>query len=223
MLRVLLASKSERRFQWLDQNLSSLGVRIESRTLVASEISAPQGLEVRKQVEMICRDKARNASIEQSVSESGDGPKYDVILVSDTMIEDPDDSRFSIGKPNDNLVAASILMRLSGRRHKVWTSTSILFPPGNEKKGDVIEGGWIERNYTSSATVEFSDLNHYSMEELVSSESWKGKAGGYDLAGIAGKYCHLIEGEEVTVLGISDESIEFLKSILSNESYASKL
>tara|TARA_Y100001954_G_scaffold117805_2_gene127262 strand:- start:13052 stop:13723 length:672 start_codon:yes stop_codon:yes gene_type:complete len=223
MLRVLLASKSERRFQWLDQNLSSLGVRIESRTLVASEISAPQGLEVRKQVEMICRDKARNASIEQSVSESGDGPKYDVILVSDTMIEDPDDSRLSIGKPNDNLVAASILMRLSGRRHKVWTSTSILFPPGNEKKGDVIEGGWIERNYTSSATVEFSDLNHYSMEELVSSESWKGKAGGYDLAGIAGKYCHLIEGEEVTVLGISDESIEFLKSILSNESYASKL
>ena len=141
MLRVLLASKSERRFQWLDQNLSSLGVRIESRTLVASEISAPQGLEVRKQVEMICRDKARNASIEQSVSESGDGPKYDVILVSDTMIEDPDDSRLSIGKPNDNLVAASILMRLSGRRHKVWTSTSILFPPGNEKKGDVIEGG----------------------------------------------------------------------------------
>jgi len=223
MLRVLLASKSERRFQWLDQNLSSLGVRIESRTLVASEISAPQGLEVRKQVEMICRDKARNASIEQSVSESGDGPKYDVILVSDTMIEDPDDSRFSIGKPNDNLVAASILMRLSGRRHKVWTSTSILFPPGNEKNGDVIEGGWIERNYTSSATVEFSDLNHDSMEELVSSESWKGKAGGYDLAGIAGKYCHLIEGEEVTVLGISDESIEFLKSILSNESYASKL
>ncbi len=223
MLRVLLASKSERRFQWLDQNLSSLGVRIESRTLVASEISAPQGLEVRKQVEMICRDKARNASIEQSVSESGDGPKYDVILVSDTMIEDPDDSRFSIGKPNDNLVAASILMRLSGRRHKVWTSTSILFPPGNEEKGDVIEGGWIERNYTSSATVEFSDLNHDSMEELVSSESWKGKAGGYDLAGIAGKYCHLIEGEEVTVLGISDESIEFLKSILSNESYASKL
>ena len=167
MLRVLLASKSERRFQWLDQNLSSLGVRIESRRLIASEISAPQGLEVRKQVEMICRDKARNASIEQSVSESGDGPKYDVILVSDTMIEDPDDSRFSIGKPNDNLVAASILMRLSGRRHKVWTSTSILFPPGNEKKGDVIEGGWIERNYTSSATVEFSDLNHDSMEELV--------------------------------------------------------
>ena len=80
-----------------------------------------------------------------------------------------------------------------------------------------------DRNYTSSATVEFSDLNHDSMEELVSSESWKGKAGGYDLAGIAGKYCHLIEGEEVTVLGISAESIEFLKSILSNESYSSKL
>ena len=223
MLRVLLASKSERRLQWLGQNLSFLGAKIDSRPLLASEISAPQGLAVRKQVEMICRDKAKNASIEQSISESGDCAKYDLILVSDTMIEDPDDFRFSIGKPNDNVVAASILMRLSGRRHKVWTSTSVLFPPGNEKEGVVIEGGWIERNFTSSATVEFSDLNHDSMEELVSSESWKGKAGGYDLAGIAGKYCHLIEGEEVTVLGISAESIEFLKSILSNESYSSKL
>ena len=49
------------------------------------------------------------------------------------------------------------------------------------------------------------------------------KAGGYDLAGIAGKYCHLIEGEEVTVLGISGESIEYLKFILSDESYFSEL
>ena len=61
------------------------------------------------------------------------------------------------------------------------------------------------------------------MEELVSSESWRGKAGGYDLAGIAGKYCHLIEGEEVTVLGISGESTEYLKFILSDESYFSEL
>ena len=172
---------------------------------------------------MVCRDKAGNAVIEQSISESGDGVNYDVILVSDTMIEDPDDPRLSIGKPNNELVATSTLMRLSGRRHKVWTSTSVLFPPGTEEAGKIIGGGWIEKNYTSSATVEFSELNHDSMEELVSSESWRGKAGGYDLAGIAGKYCHLIEGEEVTVLGISGESIEYLKFILSDESYFSEL
>ncbi len=223
MLRILLASKSERRLEWLDQNLSLLGAKIDSRPLLASEINAIQGLDVGKQVEMVCRDKAGNAVIEQSISESGDGVKYDVILVSDTMIEDPDDPRLSIGKPNNELVATSVLMRLSGRRHKVWTSTSVLFPPGTEKAGKIIGGGWIEKNYTSSATVEFSELNHDSMEELVSSESWRGKAGGYDLAGIAGKYCHLIEGEEVTVLGISGESIEYLKFILSDESYFSEL
>jgi len=223
MVRILLASKSERRLEWLDQNLSLLGAKIDSRPILASEINAIQGLDVRKQVEMVCRDKARNAVIEQSISESGEGINYDVILVSDTMIEDPDDPRLSIGKPNNELVATSTLMRLSGRRHKVWTSTSVLFPPGTEEAGKIIGGGWIERNYTSSATVEFSELNHDSMEELVSSESWRGKAGGYDLAGIAGKYCHLIEGEEVTVLGISGESIEYLKFILSDESYFSKL
>jgi len=223
MVRILLASKSERRLEWLDQNLSLLGAKIDSRPLLASEINAIQGLDVRKQVEMVCRDKAGNAVIEQSISESGDGVNYDVILVSDTMIEDPDDPRLSIGKPNNELVATSTLMRLSGRRHKVWTSTSVLFPPGTEEAGKIIGGGWIERNYTSSATVEFSELNHDSMEELVSSESWRGKAGGYGLAGIAGKYCHLIEGEEVTVLGISGESIEYLKFILSDESYFSEL
>ena len=70
MLRILLASKSERRLEWLDQNLSLLGAKIDSRPLLASEINAIQGLDVRKQVEMVCRDKAGNAVIEQSISES---------------------------------------------------------------------------------------------------------------------------------------------------------
>ena len=52
MLRILLASKSERRLEWLDQNLSLLGAKIDSRPLLASEINAIQGLDVGKQVEM---------------------------------------------------------------------------------------------------------------------------------------------------------------------------
>ena len=223
MLRILLASKSKRRYQWLVENLSTLGVEIDSRPLLTSEIEARQGLNVNKQVEIICKDKAKNASIEQVISEDSGGKKYDLILVSDTIIEDPDDSRLSLGKPKDNLGATSFLLRLSGRRHKVWTSTSILLPPGTADGGAMIEGGWLETNHTSSATVEFTDLDHVSIEELVSSGSWKGKAGGYDLAGFAGEDCCLVEGKEVTVLGISHDSIEILLSILSDEGHSSKL
>ena len=126
MLRILLSSKSERRLEWLEQNISSFAVEVDFRPLLASEINAPQGLEVRNQVEEVCRHKAINACIEQVISEREGGKSFDLILVSDTMIEDPDDDRLSIGKPEDILGAASILLRLSGRRHRVWSSTSIL-------------------------------------------------------------------------------------------------
>ena len=51
--------------------------------------------------------------------------------------------------------------------------------------------------------------------ELISSESWKGKAGGYDLAGMAGKFCRVVEGEDVTVLGLSTLAMDRLVQILS--------
>ncbi|MDP6220715.1 MAG: hypothetical protein QGG76_03910, partial [Candidatus Thalassarchaeaceae archaeon] len=46
--------------------------------------------------------------------------------------------------------------------------------------------------------------------ELIEGESWKGKAGSYDLAGEAGSNLELVEGEEVTVLGFAPNAIEFL-------------
>ena len=88
------------------------------------------------------------------------------------MIEDPDDSRLSIGKPKDALAPGN-LIRLAGRKHRVWSSTSILLPrevaTGKKPKWDIV-------NRTSCATVEFSDLGDDEIYELISSESWKGKA-----------------------------------------------
>lgn len=223
MPRILLSSKSERRLEWLEQNISSFAVEVDVRPLLASEFNAPQGLEVRNQVEEVCRHKAINACIEQVISEREGGKSFDLILVSDTMIEDPDDDRLSIGKPEDILGAASILLRLSGRRHRVWSSTSILFPPGTAYEGEAIEGGWKAQSYTNSATVEFSELDDISIDELVRSGSWKGKAGGYDLAGMARKYCNVIDGEEVTVLGISSDAVGMLNLILSDKGDFSKL
>jgi len=48
---------------------------------------------------------------------------------------------------------------------------------------------------------------------LVSSGSWKGKAGAYDLAGAASEDARLIEGEAVTVLGFAPSAIEILESM----------
>tara|TARA_Y100000766_G_scaffold107899_1_gene92279 strand:- start:5878 stop:6522 length:645 start_codon:yes stop_codon:yes gene_type:complete len=206
MRKILLASKSERRISWLKENLEDLDLRFFSSALKSPEIKAPQGFEVSKQVEIVCQSKAENARIENKLSLKRRGGNYDAILVSDTMIEDPDDHKLSIGKPKDALAATSNLIRLAGRKHRVWTSTSILLPledaAGKTK--------WDTVNCTSYATVEFSDLEEDEIYKLVSTESWKGKAGAYDLAGKAGKFCRVVEGEEVTVLGFSPAALDIL-------------
>ena len=42
-----------------------------------------------------------------------------------------------------------------------------------------------------------------------------GKAGGYDLAGDAGKFAKVVDGEEVTVLGFSNRAIDYLSEFLN--------
>ena len=211
MTRILLASKSERRISWLKENLEDSDFRFFSSALKSTEIKPPQGFEVSKQVEIVCQSKAENARIENKLSLNRRDENYHAIIVSDTMIEDPDDHRLSIGKPKDALTATSNLIRLAGRKHRVWSSTSILLPL------EVATGkaDWDILNRTSCATVEFSELGDDEIYDLISSESWKGKAGGYDLAGTAGQFCRVVEGEEVTVLGFSPDALDVLKQSFS--------
>ena len=211
MRRILLASKSERRISWLKENLEDSDFRFFSSALKSTEIKPPQGFEVSKQVEIVCQSKAENARIENKLSLNRRDENYHAIIVSDTMIEDPDDHRLSIGKPKDALTATSNLIRLAGRKHRVWSSTSILLPL------EVATGkaDWDILNRTSCATVEFSELGDDEIYDLISSESWKGKAGGYDLAGTAGQFCRVVEGEEVTVLGFSPAAVDILKQAFS--------
>ena len=177
----------------------------------STEIRPLQGFEVSKQVEIVCQSKAENARIENKLSINRRERNYDAILVSDTMIEDPDDYTLSIGKPKDALTATSNLIRLSGRKHRVWSATSVLLP----REVATANGKWDILNRTNSATVEFSELGDDEIYKLISSESWKGKAGGYDLAGIAGEFCRVTEGEEVTVLGFSPDAVSILKQAFS--------
>jgi predicted house-cleaning NTP pyrophosphatase (Maf/HAM1 superfamily) len=40
--------------------------------------------------------------------------------------------------------------------------------------------------------------------------SWKGKAGGYDLAGQMSEFASLVEGDELTVLGFAPAALRLL-------------
>ena len=205
---VTLASASERRRQILTEYLENLDTCLEFCTLREPEQEVSCGMEVNLQVESSCIRKAMAAVKERASGEN----LADIILVSDTLVEDPDDERAALGKPKDESSAAFSLIRLSGRRHRVWSSTAIL----SRKIGDIGVGeDWLATIWTDYAIVEFVNIGDDDIIDLINSRSWEGKAGGYDLAGAAGKFASVVDGKEVTVLGFSSRAIDSLNGFLN--------
>ena len=120
---ILLVSASERRRAIMADFSEKDGIEVRFSVLKEPEPEPLTNLEVHLQVESSCMHKARSAVLELGYGENSD---VEMIVVSDTLVEDPDDSRVALGKPEDKVSAASTLIRLSGRRHKVWSSTAIV-------------------------------------------------------------------------------------------------
>ena len=180
---VWLASKSPRRAQLL----RDIFPNIVCQGIEGVDETPPLGL-VEYQVLEICKKKAQAADLEAQIND------YDVVIVCDTMLSDPDDPMLSLGKPMGEIEAAMMLDRLSGRRHQVWSATGI-------KK----LSKW--KFYCESSIVEITPLPDEVLVELVLSKSWHGKAGGYDLAGPMSPWAKVIEGSESTVLGIASQAL----------------
>jgi len=211
MTSILLASASQRRYDWLCSFLTDGESKIESRPLISPEPAPSNGVDVRVQTEATCIAKAKAAASEVTIS----GDSHDLVIVADTLVEDPEDPLVAMGKPGDVASATAMLLRLSGRRHRVWSSTALLWPPDRGREGaETLHGGWSADIWTESAIVKFDDLSADTLADLILSESWAGKAGAYDLAGEAGANANLVEGHEVTVLGFAPAAIDALLDVL---------
>jgi septum formation protein len=185
-MRILLASASTRRGLILQERYSD----VVQRPLSNLDENVPRGL-VSDQVREVSLRKSRAVSF--PVDE-------DVVIVADTLVEDPDDENTALGQPRNVSHATSMLIRLRGRRHRVWSATSVY--------------ALAQWNTTvECAIVEFSDFSDDALIELIESNSWKGKAGGYDLAGLMGKHASLVEGSESTVLGFTEKSLQYLDQL----------
>ena len=213
---VWLASASARRRTLLLELLKGKQIWFTSSSLEAEESIPETNLQVGEKVKKVAASKASAALIESNSIDVFDhdwkwlGDEKDIIgkpnslesiivIVADTLVEDPDEPLAALGQPEDKLAAVSMLLRLSGRRHKVWSASSLVCP---------IDG--IILNHLSSAIVEFAELSDEDISHLILSESWVGKAGSYDLAGEARKYAKLVEGDELSVLGLSPFAVDGL-------------
>jgi septum formation protein len=207
-MRVLLASASKRRLSWLQDFLGEKD--LHAQPLSCEEKSMINGRDVELQTKEICLSKAKTAAIEWSMIDKEEEPE--IIVVSDTIVEDPEYPLNPMGQPRNKLQATNMLLRLSGKRHRVWSSTAIL-TKSNEKYTQ-LHGEWRYKIWTNHAVVEFKQLTDDNIISLIESNSWEGKAGGYDLAGDANEYTKVVQGNELTVLGFSHEAINELKNIL---------
>ena len=187
-MRILLASASERRGSILRERFSN----IEQSALKDVNESVPRGF-ISDQVEQVVSRKANAVKLNAS---------FDVTVVADTLVEDPDDAREALGKPHSKEEAVAMLLRLRGSRHKVWSATMVY-----------AFGQW--KTTVEHALVEVEDFSDDVLVELIESDSWVGKAGAYDLAGMMGGYAKLVEGSETTVLGFTQASLQYLEELQS--------
>ncbi len=168
--------------------LEALGFEVVQVPLRARERPHRHGIPIAEQVENTLLGKIESAQRECSA------PR---VIVADTLVEDPDDHLQPLGQPSNRQEAINMLLRLSGRNHRVWTGTALI-------QGTKVES-WVE-----SATVSIDSLDDEVLEALIISDSWRGKAGGYDFAGPMGNFATIIDGEEETVLGFTPQLFDAL-------------
>ena len=220
---IWLASASKRRSILLEDLISEKHrIKLVSSPLIEDEIS-PKKPTLKETVFSITKMKMENAFLEISLGRLEEldfrGDSVDiskiVTIVSDTLVEDPDSFEQVFGKPSDILEAASMLKRLSGRKHKVWSSTGFIIHRSLNFNHipDFEFEDWLGYIWTDFSMVEIDDLSEEILFELLNSNSWEGKAGAYDLDGKMSKYARVKDGEKITVLGLSSTAMNKLVNL----------
>ena len=99
-----------------------------------------------------------------------------------------------MGKPSDVSGAFSMLFRLQGRCHQVYTGVTLLtIHDGREKD---------RKSFYEKTQVEFYPMSEEEIREYIETGEPMGKAGAYGIQGIGGKYVKRIEGDYNNVVGL---------------------
>jgi len=186
-MRLILASASPRRADLL----RAAGFTFE--TVVADVDEAVlAGESPALYVRRLAAEKSAAArSAEASRSSDWDGTRGfsradAFILAADTTVVIDNEI---LGKPRDDQDAATMLERLSGRRHDVLTGVSI--------RRNAFEVGRVE-----STAVSFAPLSPDDVAWYVGSGEGRDKAGGYAIQGLASRFVTRIDGSYSNVVGL---------------------
>jgi septum formation protein len=170
--RIVLASQSPRRAELLGR----LGLEFEIRPADIDETYIDHEMPA---------DHAERLAREKAVAIAFSEPDA-LIIGSDTIVIIDSDV---LGKPRDREEATSMLMRLSGREHEVYTAVAVV-------RGERIESA-LER-----VRVRFRRLDRTECEEYVATGEPMDKAGAYGIQGFGSALVESIEGDYFAVMGL---------------------
>ncbi|MEM7422802.1 MAG: Maf family protein [Pseudomonadota bacterium] len=169
-MRLVLGSASPRRRDLLAQ----IGVIPDAISPADIDETPRKGELPRPYVERMAREK--NDAI----------AGRDLVLTADTVVSA---GRRILGKPADAAEAATFLLLLSGRRHRVTTSVCLRF-------------GELIRQRTVETRVKVKRLSDAELSAYLRSGEWQGKAGGYAIQGIGAAFIPEINGSYTNVVGL---------------------
>jgi septum formation protein len=180
-MRLVLASASPRRAEIL----RNAGIAFEVRATIIDE-SPREGEMPSDYVQRLALEKA-TAVADDNADRQSNASEVVFVGADTTVLIDGE----MLGKPETEDDARRMLRRLSGRVHEVHSGLALVRRPRAWDK--VVE---------EVTRVAFSELSAEEIESYVASGEPFGKAGGYAVQGIAGRYVTRIEGCYFNVVGL---------------------
>ena len=184
---LVLASESPRRRDILSQ----LGVAFSVVPANIDETAWPDE-SAEAHVQRLAREKGRAVRARLMAL-----PERPCILSADTIVV-VDDTVF--GKPNDDADALGMLLRLSGRTHRVLTAVALCEVAGPHEDALLL-----------STEVTFRALPEAAWRRYVASGEARDKAGSYAIQGLGTGIVRAISGSYTNVVGLpAAETLELL-------------
>ncbi len=180
--RIVLASASPRRRELLEQ------IGIDFEVLVSHVEEKVTAVEPGLVVEELSRQKAEAVLAECNYMEDVLVIGADTIVAVDGQI---------LGKPSHEKEAISMLERLSGSCHEVYTGVTLLYRMG-EKRAVQVQ----RRIFHEMTKVCFYPMSPQEISCYVSSGDCMDKAGAYGIQGLCARYIKGIEGDYNNVVGL---------------------
>ena len=179
-MKLILASSSSRRAEIL----RAAGFSFDIVPADIDEVLRP-GEAAADYVQRLAEEKAR--TVARKIAKA-DPDATAIIIAADTTVVV---NGTILEKPESPSDAQRMLEQLCGRTHDIFTGVALLRLPDG-----------VERIFVDVTRVDFAELSATEIADYVASGEPFGKAGGYAIQGLGGKFVKRIEGCYFNVMGM---------------------